>query len=163
MTFNSSDGHVTGEANLQGVSGIGLISGYRYDLQQQQTDWSRFTADGSSAGHFEFTEHLTRQREDPAPLPTGDDFYAKIPFHVVFDAAGTPHGAPGHVQRRLPLTWAAALRPSRAFPRRAARPFPPAFPAARETTKAPLFARLSEYRHGDSNGGAHGSTEPSLR
>jgi hypothetical protein len=91
MMFNSSDGHFTGEGNLQGVSGVGMVSGYHYVDQTQQTEWSRFTEDGSSAGHTEFSEHLIRQRETPAtPLTAGDDWYAKFLFHVSFDADGVP-------------------------------------------------------------------------
>lgn len=91
LMVNAGDGHATDEANLQGVSAVGLVSGYHYVDQTQQTEWTRITPDGGSAGHFEFTEHLIRQREVAAtPLTTGDDWYAKILFHVSFDANGVP-------------------------------------------------------------------------
>lgn len=91
MVFNSSGGQITGEANLQGVSGTGLVTGLRYVDQTQQTDWTRLTPDGGSAGHVEFSEHLIRQKETTTlAVPDGDDFYAKILLHVVFDSNGTP-------------------------------------------------------------------------
>jgi hypothetical protein len=91
LMVNASTGHVTDEANLQGVSGVGLLTGYHYVDQTQQTEWSRFKTDGSSAGHYEFSEHLIRQREaSTLVVSTGDDLYAKILLHVSFDANGTP-------------------------------------------------------------------------
>lgn len=93
-TFNQSTAGtilIGQEANLSGVKGTGMMSGVRYVMNRQFTDFSRSSAvpTGGFSSTFEFKELLTRQGES-GTLVLGDDFYARILVHLTANANGVP-------------------------------------------------------------------------